>query len=180
MGFFRSPLFRATLAGLFACLLSPAVQAAAPAPAKSVELQRYVGRWYEVARVPNHFEKGRECDGPTADYNQDASGAVTVVQTCHQNSPNGPEKVYRAAARILDPGINAKFKLTFFLVVSKEYWVLDHAADYGWAIVGDPTGEYVWLFSRRPTVPAMLRDSLVARAKALGYDVDKLEFPPQG
>ncbi len=155
-------------------------KAAAPSPTKSVDLHRYFGRWYEVARVPNLFERGRECDGPTADYRQDGSGAVTVVQTCHRESPNGPEKVYKAAARILDPGINAKFRLTFFLLLSKEYWVLDHSADYSWAIVGDPTGKYLWIFSREPTLAPTVRDTLLAHARALGYDVRKLEFPVQG
>ncbi len=161
---------------------APAAQAftAAPAPTKPVELQRYVGRWYEFARVPNRFERGKECDAPTADYVQDAKGAVTVVQTCHENTPNGPEKVYHATAKILDPGVNAKFKLTFYVLLSKEYWVLDHAQDYKWAIVGDPTGKFLWFFSRQPVLPPGLKDAMLARAKALGYDVGRLEFPDHG
>ena len=152
----------------------------APAPTKPVDLRKYYGRWYEVARVPNQFEKGLACSAPTADYEEDDQGAVTVVQTCHQHSARGPEKVYRAAARILDPGVNAKFRLTFYLVMSKEYWVIDHAQDYRWAIVGDPTGRFVWLFSRQPALSHDTRDSLLARVRALGYDPAKLEFPVQG
>ena len=152
----------------------------APPPAKPVELQRYIGRWYEVARVPNHFERGKDCDAPTADYVEDAKGAVTVVQTCHRNAPDGPQKVYHASARILDPGVNAKFKLTFFLVLSEEYWVLDHAPDYKWAILGDPTGKFLWLFSRQAALAPGVKDAMLARAKALGYDVGRLEFPDHG
>ncbi len=152
----------------------------APAPTKPVELQRYVGRWYEVARVPNHFERGKGCDAPTADYLQDAKGAVTVVQTCHENAPNGPEKVYHATAQILDPGTNAKFKLTFYVLLTKEYWVLDHAQDYKWAIVGDPTGKFLWFFSRQPILAAGFKEAMLARAKALGYDTGRLEFPDHG
>ena len=155
-------------------------EASAPSPTKPVELQRYVGRWYEVARVPNHFENGAGCEAPTADYRQDDTGAVTVVQTCHQHSPQGPRKTYHATARILDPGANAKFRLTFFLVVQKDYWVLDHAEDYRWAIVGDPTGQYLWLFSRRPGASEDVKNTMVARAKTLGYDTHRLEFPTQG
>jgi len=149
------------------------------APTKPVELQHYVGKWYEIARVPNHFEHGKDCDAPTADYEQDAKGAVTVVQVCHVNTPTGPEKVYHATAKILDPGMNAKFKLTYFVFLSKEYWVLDHAPDYKWAIVGDPTGKFLWLFSRQATLPADVKDAVLARAKALGYDTGRLEFPGQ-
>ncbi len=175
----RSVLRAALAAGVWSLVASMA-QAGAPPPTKPVDLQKYAGRWYEIARVPNHFERGRECDGPTADYNQDAKGAVTVVQTCHQNSPTGPEKVYHATARIIDPGVNAKLKLTFYVFLSKEYWVLDHAQDYKWAIVGDPTGKFLWLFSRQSTLPAGLKDALLARAKALGYDISRLEFPDHG
>jgi len=167
-------------AAAFAFASLSASEAAAPSPAKPVELQRYVGRWYEVARVPNHFENGAECQAPTADYRQDDKGAVTVVQTCHQNFPRGPRKTYHATARILDPGANAKFRLTFFLVVNKDYWVLDHADDYRWAIVGDPTGEYLWLFSRQPDASNEVKNAMVARARTLGYDTHRLEFPAQG
>ncbi len=161
-------------------LMGSAAEAVAPAPTKPVDLQRYAGRWYEVGRVPNHFERGANCEGSTADYAQDAKGAVTVVQTCHENSPTGPEKVYHATARIMDPGVNAKLKLTFYVVLSKEYWVLDHAQDYKWAIVGDPTGKFLWLFSRQAALAPSLKDILLARAKALGYDTSRLEFPVQG
>lgn len=177
---FKCLFSRAAPAAAALALLPLAVQADAPAPTKPVDLQRYAGRWYEVARVPNHFEKGRDCDGPTADYRRDAAGAVTVVQTCHQNSPTGPVKAYHARAEILDPGTNAKFRLTFFVVVAKEYWVLDHAQDYRWAIVGDPSGQYLWFFSRQAALPSTVKDALLARARALGYDTAKLEFPPQG
>lgn len=161
---------------------APAVAAFAPPPqpSKSVELQRYVGRWYEIARVPNHFERGKNCEAPTADYIQDPKGAVTVVQTCHENAANGPEKIYHATAKILDPGTNAKFKLTFFVFLSKDYWVLDHALDYKWAILGDPSGKFLWLFSRQPSLAPAVKDVLLARAKALGYDVSRLEFPAHG
>ena len=83
-------------------------------------------------------------------------------------------------AKILDPGVNAKFKLTFYVLLSKEYWVLDHAQDYKWAIVGDPTGKFLWFFSRQPVLPPGLKDAMLARAKALGYDVGRLEFPDHG
>jgi apolipoprotein D and lipocalin family protein len=175
---------RAAIAVAAASVVSSAALAAGfappPAPAKPVELQRYVGRWYEVARVPNHFERGKDCAAPTADYEQDAKGAVTVVQICHVDSPTGPEKVYHATVKILDPGTNAKFKLTFYVFLSKEYWVLDHAPDYKWAIVGDPTGKFLWLFSRQPTLPADIKDAVLARARSMGYDTNRLEFPIQG
>jgi apolipoprotein D and lipocalin family protein len=178
---FKIPFAAAAAVFIAAISLMPlSAQAAAPAPAKPVELKKYVGRWYEVARVPNQFEKGTNCEAPNADYEQDAKGAVTVVQTCHQKAPNGPEKTYKASAQILDPGVNAKFKLIFYVVVARDYWVLDHAQDYSWAIVGDPTGKYLWLFSRQPAVSPVVRSVMLARARTLGYDTAKLEFPQEG
>ena len=76
--------------------------------------------------------------------------------------------------------MNAKLKLTFYLwSCPRNYWVLDHAQDYKWAIVGDPTGKFLWLFSRQPVLTSALKDTLLARAKALGYDTSRLEFPVQ-
>jgi apolipoprotein D and lipocalin family protein len=153
--------------------------AAAPEPTKPVDLSRYFGRWYEIARTPNLFEHGAECDAPTADYGADGGGRIRVVQTCHRGSPTGAETIYRATGRILDPGINARIKLTYYLVISKEYRVLDYARDYKWAIVADSTGKFVWLLSRAPDVAAATRSEMLQRAQSLGFDVGRLEFPPQ-
>ena len=158
---------------------APVAGAGPSPPTRAVDLPRYLGRWYEIARTPNRFEKGDGCEGATADYAQDAKGDMTVVQTCHKGSANGAESVYRASARILDPGVNARFKLTFYLFLSKEYWVLDYARDYQWAIVGDPSGRFVWLLSRTPAVSAGVRADMLHRAQALGYDLRQLDFPAQ-
>lgn len=147
-------------------------QAAAPEPAKPVELSRYVGRWYEVARLHNMIEAG--CEQAWADYTQSRSGSISVAESCRM--PSGRMKVYRASAKILDPGRDAKMRLTFMPFVSRQYWVLDHAPDYAWAIVGNPTGKYLWLFSRRPTVSAAEREAMFTRARELGYDTSRLEY----
>jgi apolipoprotein D and lipocalin family protein len=105
---FKIPFAAAAAVFIAAISLTPlSAQATAPAPTKPVELKKYVGRWYEVARVPNQFEKGTNCEAPNADYEQDAKGAVTVVQTCHQKAPNGPEKTYNSSSSstLSSPGI---------------------------------------------------------------------------
>jgi len=167
------------LAGFLSLAGAGASRAAAPEPTKPVDLTRYFGRWYEIARTPNDFERGAGCEAPTADYGADRKGGIRVVQTCHRGSPTGAETVYRAIGHIVDPGVNARLKLTFFLVISKEYWILDYAPDYQWAIVGDPTGRFVWLLSRAPDLAAGVRADMLQRARTLGYDIAQLEFPPQ-
>jgi apolipoprotein D and lipocalin family protein len=165
--------------GVLALAVAGAASASPPPPSKPVDLGRYFGRWYEIARVPNRFENGAECEAPTADYKQNPDGQITVVQTCHKGSASGAEVIYRAAGHILDPGVNARLKLTFFFLMSREYWVLDYARDYQWAIVGDPTGRFLWLLSKEPTVPETTRADMLQRARALGYDIARLEFPAQ-
>ncbi len=147
-----------------------------PPPSKPVDIARFLGRWYEIARVPNQFERGDGCAAPTADYAQTDKG-ISLVQTCHRGSPTGSEKIYRPAAQILDAA-NTRFRLTYFALFDKDYWVLDHAPDYAWAIIGDPTGKFVWGFSRAPG--GAVKDELVSHIKGLGYDIGRLEFPKQG
>ncbi len=149
-----------------------AVPVSAPAPVKPVDIQRYVGRWYEIGHLHNMLEEG--CAGATADYNRDSFGKIKAVETCRK--PSGETKVWRAGVRILDPGVNAKLRLSFLPFVSKEYWVIDHASDYAWAIVGTPEGKYLWLFSRQPQVSETQKSLIVARARALGYDTSRLIY----
>jgi apolipoprotein D and lipocalin family protein len=145
--------------------------AAAPEPQKQVELQRYAGRWYEVARLHNLLEEA--CTNAEALYAPRPDGGYTVTQTCMH--ANGKSKDFRADMKILDPGMNAKFRLTFFPFVYKDYWVLDFAPDHSWVVLGEPTGKYLWLFSRSPDLQVD-KGALVAKAKALGYDISKLIY----
>ena len=149
--------------------------AAAPEPKKPVDLQRYTGRWYEVARLHNKIED--ECVRAEADYIPRPDGGFTVTQTCVRASAK--PKLYHADMKVLDPGTNAKFRLTFFPFVWKDYWVLDYAPDNRWVVLGEPTGKYLWLFSRKPG-PFVDRAALVDRAKALGYDTSKLIYDKTG
>jgi apolipoprotein D and lipocalin family protein len=147
-------------------LCAPAAAWAVAQPTKPVDLARYAGRWYEIAHVFNRHQT--ECVASTAEYAQDARGRVAVVETCHTAS--GKAKVYRPSVRVLDPGTNAKLRLTFFYVVPKDYWVLDHDDDYRWAIVAEPTGTYFWVFARTPDLAAAEKERVIARAKSFGYD----------
>ena len=156
-----------------ACL---ALMGAAPEPTKPIELQHYSGRWYEVARLHNKLED--DCSRAEVDYSPSPDGGFRVVDTCIR--PNGQKpKVYHPSMKVLDPGTNAKFRLTFFPFVWKDYWVLDYANDNSWVVLGEPTGKYLWLFSRTPDLQAH-KAALVARAKSLGYDTGKLIYDRAG
>ncbi|WP_304168229.1 lipocalin family protein [Phenylobacterium aquaticum] len=155
--------------------MSAAAPAPPPAPTDRIELTKMTGRWYEVARLPNHTQK--DCQAGVSDWARDADG-YDVLQVCHRGSVSAPPTEWKAKAKVLDPKTNAKFKMSFFGgLVSQEYWVLDHKTDQGWLILGTPNGKYLWLMSQHPLLGAGAKAQAVARIKQLGYDVSALEYP---
>ena len=139
-----------------------------PQPAKAVDLDRYMGRWYELARYENRFERG--CEGVTAEYAPRDDGGVTVINTCHKGAPDGPVKVARGRAKVVPGSGGAKLKVSFFGPFYGDYWVLDHAENYSWSIVGEPSGRYLWVLTREPRPDAERAALLERRVRELGYD----------
>jgi apolipoprotein D and lipocalin family protein len=170
----RPTLIVAGAALVGACALlsqHPVGNRAVPMPAKPVDLQRYLGRWYEVARYEQGFQ--RDCDGVTATYSLRPDGKISVLNRCRK--PDGRMTEAAGKAKVVDTRTNARLKVSFFgPFYVGDYWILDRADDYRWAIVGDPSGRYLWLLDRQPTPPAAELDALIARAASLGYDVGML------
>ena len=149
-----------------------------PEPCKPVDLQRYLGRWYEIGRYDAIFETG--CEGVTAEYSLRPDGLIQVVNTCRRKSPDGRPIAARARAKVVPNTGNAKLRVSFFgPFYIGLYWVMDHGDDYEWSIVGEPTGMYLWLLSREPVLDTARRDALVERARQLGYDTDLIRFTRQ-
>jgi len=163
--------------GLSACVTAPSPDAVrAPQPARAVDLERfYSGRWLEIARLPMSITDG--CVAGATNYVVVNPTRVDVRDTCQVDTPQGREKAVGARGEILDPGTNAKLRARYFGgLITWDYWVLNHADDYSWFISADPTFNKLWIYTRE--VPnADQRQRLVARAQALGYDVNRLEFP---
>jgi len=175
-GFAVTALAAATLAsGL-------AVAATAPAPSKPVDAARfYTGVWHEIGRRPMTITNG--CVAGATEYRLKTPTTLDVRDTCHDKTPDGKIKAIGGPATILDPGENAKIHVSYSLFgpfkAGIDYWVLDHADDYSWFISSDPTFKNLWIYSRDPDISPQLRQSLIERARSLGYDVGKLEFPAQ-
>ena len=151
--------------------------AAAPEPQKPVDPSRYTGRYYEIARFANANQ--RDCHAPTYDWSAAKGGGLSIALTCRRGSPAGKASVRRASARITDLKTNAKMKVSFMGgIASAEYRVIDHAPS--WVLMGTSGGNYLWLLARTPNLPEAARDSAIARAKALGYDVSRFEYPKHG
>ncbi|MGE5502678.1 MAG: lipocalin family protein [Ignavibacteriales bacterium] len=166
----RVAILTAVAAGLLAACSSagPVGNRAVPQPAKAVELKRYLGRWYEYARYENRFERG--CEGVTAEYGLREGGGVTVINTCRKGAPDGPVKVARGKAKVVEGSRGAKLKVSFFGPFYGDYWVLDHADDYSWSVVGEPSGRYLWVLTREARPDAARAALLEQRVRKLGYD----------
>jgi apolipoprotein D and lipocalin family protein len=146
--------------------------------ARPIDPQRYIGRWYEVARLPNHIQQ--DCVVSTSDWSRNPDGQFQVVQTCHLNTPDGPTKIWRGAGRIVDPITNALFRIGYFGgFVHMDYRVMDRGDDYSWCILTNGNPKYLWIMSRRPIMSAGEKTALIARARQLGFNVNGLIYDQQ-
>jgi apolipoprotein D and lipocalin family protein len=132
-----------------------------------VDLTRYVGRWYEIARYPTHFEKDCASD-VTATYTQRSGGKIEVVNECRTG--DGRVKRSKGTASVVDKRTNAKLKVTFFWPFSGNYWIIDLAPDYSYAVVGEPDRKYLWILSRSSQLTESVYGQIVTRVRELGYD----------
>lgn len=159
----------AAVAGLFLysrATRPPVINPKVPEPAKPVDLARYAGKWFELARHENKFQKNM--DSVTAEYTLRNGGKVRVLNS---GVRDGERSEAEGQAIVADEATNAKLKVSFFgPLYTGDYWVLDHGEAYDWSIVGEPSGRYLWVLARdgRPD-PAMLQ-TLLMKVEALGYD----------
>jgi apolipoprotein D and lipocalin family protein len=143
-----------------------------------VDVKRYMGLWYEVARLPTRFEK--DCQHVTAEYRLMPDGQVSVLNTCHKHELNGPVEKAKGTARVVDKVTNARLKVSFFWPFEGDYWILDlDHHDYQYALVGEPGRQNLWILSRHPHLERSRRDRLVARGRELGFPVENLIFTGQ-
>jgi len=158
---------------LFCLGASPVI--ADPAHPRPIDPQRYAGRWYEIARLPNRIES--DCANATSDWFRQPDGGFNVVQTCHVAAPGASDKTWRGSGRIIDGVSSSKFRIGFLGgLIQRDYWVLDRADDYSWCLLSMPNPKYLWIMSRRPNLTPSEKAALVAHAQALGFDVSRLVF----
>jgi len=157
--------------------------AAADAPlpvVDALDLTRYVGTWHEIARYPNYFE--RKCvRDVTADYTANASGTIRVANACRKD--DGTITRATGVARIVTPPAKLQVRfasdwLAWLPLVWADYWVIDLADDYSYAVVGEPSREYLWILARGPQMSDGVYARIVAKLPALGYDPAKLVRNP--
>jgi apolipoprotein D and lipocalin family protein len=168
----------ALAAWLLAAAATPVVaQPLQPVPA--LDLARYAGTWHEIARYPNWFQ--RNCVGDvTATYTVRDDGLVGVLNACRRADGEmiRAEGVARRPDAARAPAeLEVRFApdwLAWLPLVWADYWVVDLAPDYSYALVGEPTREYLWLLARSPRLDDATYARLLERATALGYDRSRL------
>lgn len=170
---------------LLAALLLGACAAPAQAPPRtvsSVDLPRYMGRWYEIARFPNSFEdgRGRRCVGVTAEYALRADGKVAVTNRCLDANDANRERVAEGTAYAVEDSGNARLRVSFFWPFYGDYWVVGLDPEYRWAVVGAPGRDYLWILSRTPRMTAEDHARAVAIATGQGFEAGRLQPTPQG
>lgn len=137
-----------------------------------LDLERYEGLWYEIARFPVSFQEG--CVAVTARYELQPTGEISVTNTCREDALDGPLRSIKGSAEVTGPGqLSVSFSQIPF--VSAPYWVLWVDEDYLTAVVGVPSGRAGWILNRDPQIP---RDRLRAALEVLdfnGYDVTRIE-----
>ena len=137
-----------------------------------VDLQRYLGTWYDIASFPQPFQRG--CTGTTATYTSRSDGDIDVFNRCRKGSLSGKEDSAHGRARVTDPTTNAKLKVSFFRPFWGAYWIIDLGANYEYAVVGHPSRDYLWILSRTPTMDSTVYDAILGRLREQGYEVSRL------
>jgi len=153
-----------------------AVQASASSPelrtVPTVDLDRYLGTWYEIASYPAWFQK--DCTGVTAEYSRRDDGLIRVVNSCRKKTLDGKIKTSTGRAKIVDPDSNAKLKVSFFGPFWGQYWIIDLDESYQWAVVGVPDRKYLWILSRTPQMDETIYAGIIDRLVDQGYDPSRL------
>lgn len=145
-------------------------------PVASFEAGKYLGKWYEIARLDHAFERG--LDKVTAEYSMRDDGGIKVVNRGY-NSAKSEWKVAEGKAYFVDKPDTAYLKVSFFGPFYGSYIVFDLAPDYSHSLISGPDKSYLWLLSRTPTMDEPTKKRLVAKAQALGFDTSKLIYVTQ-
>ena len=145
----------------------------------SLDLNRYMGLWYEIARYENRFEHGLV--DVTATYTLRPDGTIRVENRgCKRNSPYDICKTANGHAKIPDPAQPGKLKVSFFLNFYSDYYILElDEENYNYALVGSSTDKYLWILSRTPQLPEEIKKKLVTAVERRGYDTNRLQWIEQ-
>jgi apolipoprotein D and lipocalin family protein len=137
-----------------------------------VDLNRYTGIWYEIARYPNKFQTG--CVISRAIYTLRDDGKLSVLNECNEEANDDKVRSAKGTARVVDKKSNAKLKVSFFWPFSGDYWIIDLGKDYEYAVIGHPDRKYLWILSRSQIMDESVYEVILNRLKEQNYDTSML------
>lgn len=142
---------------------------------KNVDINRYTGKWYEIARFPHPFEKGLV--GVTATYNLKSDNSIEVINSGYKETFNGKFKTSVAKAIIPNYNEKGKIKVSFVWFFSADYNIMElDTIHYQWSMVGSSSPNYFWILSRTPQMDTTIYNMLLKNAAKRGYDTTKIEL----
>jgi apolipoprotein D and lipocalin family protein len=154
--------------GIIGSLLQP------PSVVPYVDLTRYAGFWYEIARYPTPFQAN--CASSTAEYTARSDGTIGVLNTCLA-ADGGVVSTIEGSASVVDMTTNAKLVVTFPGVpFPGDYWIIDLGPNYEYAVVSDPLRLTLFILSRTPTLDQATLDGILSRLVSQGYDPERLFY----
>lgn len=176
---------RFILGSLMAVLLTTSVMACMPGrrtkidktTVASLDLNRYLGEWYEIARYDHRFE--RNLVGCKATYTMMDNGLIQVMNTGYLDTFDGDYRESIGKARRPDPNEPGKMEVSFFWNFYNDYWVLELAPDYSYSVVGSKSDQYLWILSRTPYLDPVTLEGILFRLQLRGYDTDRLIWVDQ-
>jgi apolipoprotein D and lipocalin family protein len=142
---------------------------------QNVDLARYMGVWYEIARFEHFFQKG--CRGSTASYTLSPTKEIEVINRCVNEKDNSLREA-KGHAWSVDPNGNARLKVSFFWPFRTDYWIIDLGREYEYAVVGSPNRKYLWILARKPVMEKDVYKHILGLVAKQGFDIEKLVRKP--
>jgi len=144
----------------------------------SLDIERYLGVWYEIARYPNSFEK--HCVGVTATYSVRNDGMISVYNHAYLHTLDGREQSITGKAKIADMSTKAKLRVSFFGPFYADYWIIALGEQYEYAVVSEPSRRYLWILSRTPQMEPARYAQILTFLEGQGFDTGRLAMTLQG
>jgi apolipoprotein D and lipocalin family protein len=159
---------------LASLLLLATTQAADPplAVVQDLDLPRLAGEWYEIATIPTFFTRG--CTAGVSRYTPVDATTFEVLTTCRKGSPDGEATTSDGTLRVAEAGEPAKLEIQYVPLIWGDYWIIERGEDYSYIVVGHPSRDYLWIYSREPAMESGLYRAVSARLATVGYDLDEI------
>lgn len=176
MGVTRADMFKIYIPVLMIMLFSCNRHISPPETVNQVNIEKYAGKWYEIATIPARFQKNCKCT--SAEYTLTGKDYIKVYNRC-VSTKDGKVKDITGKAFPVKNSNNSKLKVQFFWPFRGNYWIVDLASDYSWAVVSDPSRKYLWILSRNKQMENEKYKKITSTLQERGFDLTNLKKTKQ-